>query len=334
MDIYNLEKNLDDLYASKFQTYQLPPRRDFVLWQNKKRRALNNLLGTTKLRMVKYRINRNIPNKEFKIVVLDLYLSDGCVMPVYIGYSKKMKPPFRPMIIYHGHADGAKTLFGYGVTKEFQNYGEEFMRRGYMVIAPDQRGFGERLGPAPIYYGGYTRSCRQIAFDLMLHGKTILGERVSDGFVLVDYLKTRKDLVLEKIIVTGNSGGGTVALLHAALDKRVGACIVGSAFCEYKHSILSLSHCECNYIPGLLNYFQEIWEIGALVAPRPLLIIHGKEDKIFPIEYTKKAFKMLQKYYSLQPVKHNRVELRIHQGAHRYDHSWVFNFIDKVYEGN
>ena len=228
-------------------------------------------------------------------------------MPVYIGYAKKINPPFRPMIIYHGHANGAKTLFGYGMTKEFQNYGEEFMKRGYMVIAPDMRGFGGRLGPAPVYYNGYTRSCRQISFNLMLNGKTILGERVSDGFVLIDYLKTRKDIILDKIIVTGNSGGGTVALLHTALDKRVFASIVGCAFCEYKHSILSLSHCECNYVPGLLNYFQEIWEIGALIAPRSLLIIHGKKDKC-PVRYVKTAYHKLENYYRMANASKNALQ--------------------------
>lgn len=336
MNIYNLKTHLDHLYNDKFKSYELPLRDGFILWQSKKRKFLNRLLGIDKLRIIKSKAKQDINNREFKISIFDLYLSDGSVMPVYFGCTKKCRPPFRPIVIYHGHADGAKTLFGYGMTKKFQNYGEEFMRRGYMVVAPDQRGFGERLGPAPIYYNGYTRSCRQLAFDLMLYGKTILGERVAEGLALVDYLNTRKDLDLDKIIITGNSGGGTVALLQAALDKRVSASIVGSAFCEYKHSILSLSHCECNYIPGLLNYFQEIWEIGALVAPRPLLIIHGKKDKIFSVEYTKKAFKMLQKYYSLSPIKRRVLELRIHSGAHRYDHHGVFDFIDKVYkyEGN
>lgn len=332
MNIYNLEKHLDNLYASKFKMHQFPPSHNFILWQNKKRRALNNLLGVNKLEIVKSKISRNIPNKEFQISVLDLYLSDGCVMPVYIGHAKKIKLPLKPIIIYHGHSDGAQTLFGYGMTKEGQNYGEEFMRKGYVVAAPDQRGFGKRLGPSPIYYGGYTRSCRQVAFDLMLLGKTILGERVSDGLVLVDYLKTRKDFVSDKIIVTGNSGGGTVALLHAALDKRVSASMVGSAFCEYKHSIMSLSHCECNYVPNLFNHFQEIWEIGALIAPRPLLIIHGKKDKIFPVKYTKKSFEILKKYYSLHRGVPGLLELRLHSGAHRYDHGGVFNFIEKVYK--
>lgn len=270
----------------------------------------------------------------FIIEIHNLYLSDKTVMPVYIAYDPKIKTKLKPIILYHGHSDGAQTLFGINMTKEYQDYGLEFVKRGFLVVAPDQRGFRQRLAPSPKLFNGYTRSCRQLSFDLMLNGKTLLGEKVADGLILVNYLMSRNDTRKEKIFVSGNSGGGTTSLFHAALDLRVEGVAVGSAFCEFKNSIMEISHCECNYVPGILKCVQEIWQVGALVAPRPMLVIHGKEDKIFPVKYTKTAFNQLKKYYQLSGTTKNSLVLQLHSGAHRYDHGQVFSFIKKCYERN
>ncbi len=333
MNKYSLIPHLDELFFNNFRKQKAPNRENFLSWQNNKRKILTGLLSIEKLQIKKIQRISEQTRMGNMIALFEFYLSDGTVMPVYIAHARGINPPYRPIIIYHGHANGSQTLFGVGMTKEHQDYGLEFLRQGYLVIAPDQRGFVKRLGPSPINYNGYTRSCRQLAFNLLANGKTILGERVSDGLVLIDYLKDRKDVNMDKIVVTGNSGGGTVALLHAALDKRVSAAVVGSAFCEYKHSILELSHCECNYIPKLLQNFKEIWEVGALIAPRPLMIVHGRRDKIFPARYATESFKKLKSYYRLLSNKSaDNLSLHIHPGSHWYDHEGVFNFLDSVYD--
>lgn len=329
MNRYSLIPHLDQLFADNFRSRDVPTKNNFGYWQKNKRRILAKLLSLDELAIKKIIKRRDRKKNNCIISFFDFYLSDGTIMPVYIGRAEDIAAPFRPLIIYHGHANGAQTLFGYGMTKKYQDYGLEFVRKGYLVIAPDQRGFVNRLGPSPIYYNGYKRSCRQIAFDLMLNGRTILGERVSEAMCLADYLKARPDIIKNKILVTGNSGGGTVAMIHAALDKSIAGAVVGSAFCEYKHSIMELSHCECNYIPGLLGSFQEIWQVAALIAPRPLLIVHGRGDKIFPVKYVRSAFRKLQNYYALYPGAADKVELAIHSGAHRYDHGQVFKFLQK-----
>ncbi len=326
-DPHSLIPHLDNLYRAGFARLTPPTAKIFPAWQSRKRAELRNMLAVPTLRVLRARARGKRMRGDVHITILDLSLSDGTMMTVYRGELAHPKVPYRPLLMYHGHSDGAQTLFGFKMTKARQDYALEFVRRGYTVFAPDQRGFGRRLGPSPVFYGGYTRSCRQVAFDLLLLGKTILGERVGDAMALADWVR-KESATKTPCVVTGNSGGGTVALLHAALDTRVDAAMVGSAFCPFKASIMELPHCECNYIPGLLQSFREIWEVGALLAPRPLLIVHGKKDPIFPARATRQAVAELVRYYALAGAKSASVAVHVHSGAHWYDHGKVFSFLD------
>jgi cephalosporin-C deacetylase-like acetyl esterase len=63
----------------------------------------------------------------------------------------------------------------------------------------------------------------------------------------------------------GISGGGTVSLFSAAVDKRIKVAVVSGYFNTFRDSILSLSHCLDNYVPGILNYV-EMYDLAGLVA--------------------------------------------------------------------
>src|SRR3990167_9159104 len=141
MNKYSLIPHLDQLYSVNFKKKPAPSQKNFVIWQRKKRKELATLLGLPKLTLKKV-IKKNSRKKGGIIITrFDFYLSDRTVMPVYFAHDEKIKPPFHPIIVNHGHSDGASTLFGDRMTKEGQDYGLEFVRGGYLVIAPDHRGF-------------------------------------------------------------------------------------------------------------------------------------------------------------------------------------------------
>jgi hypothetical protein len=54
---------------------------------------------------------------------------------------------------------------------------------------------------------------------------------------------------LEKIVITGNSGGGTASFYSACLDERIKISAPSCSFCTYDSSILDIHHCPCNQIP-------------------------------------------------------------------------------------
>src|SRR4029079_552490 len=105
---------------------------------------------------------------------------------------------------------------------------------------------------------------------------------------VVDYLQGRDDVDARNIGAMGISGGGMNVFFSAALDPRIKASVVSGYFCDWRHSILSIFHCTCNFVPGLLN-LGELSDLAGLIAPRPLLVESGIRDDIFPIDAVKQT---------------------------------------------
>ena len=156
-------------------------------------------------------------------------------------------------------------------------------------------------------------------------GRTLLGMRVLDAMSCVDFLSAMPEVDAGKIICTGQSGGGTGTVFATALDTRFAAAVPSCYFCTFEHSIMAMSHCVCNYAHGLMD-LCEMDDIAGLICPRPLLIIAGEQDAIFPIEGVKIAFERLQTIYAAAGVPDN-VELYIGPEGHRYYKARVWGFL-------
>lgn len=86
-------------------------------------------------------------------------------------------------------------------------------------------------------------------------------------------------------------------------------------------------HCDCNYVPGILEY-GEMADIAGLTAPRFFCALNGKEDYMFPLKEAQKAFADLKKIYTAAGVPDN-CELYIGNEGHRYYKAGAWNFINK-----
>ncbi len=143
---------------------------------------------------------------------------------------------------------------------------------------------------------------------------------------LIDWAKGREDVDASAIIITGNSGGGTISVFAAAVDERIAVCVPGSYFCTFKDSIGSVYHCECNYVPGILR-LGEMWEVAGLIAPRPFLAVTGRYDPLFPVEAVQASYKRLRQIYSVFGAV-ERCHLSIGEGGHRYYKRDVWPFVE------
>ena len=128
-------------------------------------------------------------------------------------------------------------------------------------------------------------------------GRTLIGERVYDVDRGIDYLATRPDAAMNRIGIMGNSGGGTITLFSAALLPRIACAMPSCYFCTFRDSIMSIYHCADNYIPGLYKY-AEMSDVMGLFAPKPVVLVAGAEDDIFPLKATRRAFRELKKIYT------------------------------------
>jgi dienelactone hydrolase len=241
--------------------------------------------------------------------------------------------PFPLVITPHGHGRRGKEVYIANYESEEEekealagdrDIARQAVREGYAVIAPDVRGFWEMAREEDMA-GNQSNSCAELQRSAMMYGRTLIGERVHDMGRLIDYAQTRSEVDTNQIIITGNSGGGTVSLFTAALDERIRMVIPGSYFCTFQDSIISLSHCACNLVPGIMQ-LGEMYDVAGLIAPRPILVVHGRHDPIYPIEGTRQAFTHLQEIYDALGQS-RQCELYEGSGGHRFYKERVWSFV-------
>jgi hypothetical protein len=112
------------------------------------------------------------------------------------------------------------------------------------------------------------------------------------------------------------SGRGTITLFSAALEDRIKVAVVSCYFCTFKDSIMTIYHCDRNYVLGLLAVC-EMSDIAGLIAPRSRYIIAGKEDQIFPITGVMEAYERLKQIYNVAGAE-DKLELYVGSNGHRY----------------
>jgi cephalosporin-C deacetylase-like acetyl esterase len=154
-------------------------------------------------------------------------------------------------------------------------------RMGFVVLVYDAIGQGERMFSGNIHHAA--------GYALLPLGETIAGWMVWDSMRAIDYLLTLPDVDSERIGVTGNSGGGLNTLFTSALDARVRTAVVVGYTFEFNNWLkYAGAHCTCTHLPGIFRA-MEWFEIAGLIAPRPLMMLQGENDGIFPISGARRA---------------------------------------------
>lgn len=220
----------------------------------------------------------------------------------YLCLPGSVKPPYTFMICLQGHSTGMHNSIGVQLENENEphepdgdrDFGLGCMRRGIAALCIEQRSFGER-GERKLK-GGAARGCHDATMHALMLGRTLMGERVFDVDRGIDYLAARGDADMNRIGVMGDSGGGAISVFSAALLPRISFAMPACYFCTFRDSIMSIDHCADNYVPGLLKY-AEMADVMGLFAPRPVVLVAGKEDPIFPIQATRRAFRQLRRIY-------------------------------------
>lgn len=240
------------------------------------------------------------------------------------------------MIATPGHGMGAKDLLAMDKhgkpRKEGDGYQKDYalqaVRLGYPVLTVEPIGFGERRD-ADHMSGKSGESPCQAAFALaLMQGTTIQRLRFNDLQRGLDYLGTTGVVDASRVGIMGISGGGQMSLYTAALDTRFKAAIVSGYINRFRESALGMYHCICNFMPGLASKL-DMEDLGALVAPRGLLLESGTKDPIFPIAATRAAAKNIRKVYE-QMNAGDRFEVDIFEGDHQWSGRKVEAFLKKT----
>jgi hypothetical protein len=183
-----------------------------------------------------------------------------------------------------------------------------FARMGAIVFAYDMVGYGDSK-----------QVTHKIPVALLL--QTFNSKRVIDNLV------SRPDVDLERIGVTGESGGGTQTIMITAIDNRikisvpavmVSAYFFGGCNCESGMPVHKSEHHQTNNV-----------EIAALCAPRPMLLISDGGDWTKNTPHIEMPY--IRKVYELYGAE-SKLD-NAHFPAERHDYGAnkrypVYNFFD------
>jgi dienelactone hydrolase len=254
----------------------------------------------------------------------------GVAVPAYLLLPKGL-PAGRPapaLLCLHGHGRGKDDVVGLAPTlKERQqrirpynyDYGHQFAERGYIVLAPDARQFGERAADG--------MSCTWAMTAGLLLGKVLVGLRVWDALRALDYLQTRPEVDPARLGCVGLSWGGTHTLYTSALDERIKVAIVSGYFDSFKDNLIDAGCCPCQYVPNLLRY-AEMTDLIGLLAPRPLLIENGSEDPLYTEEVVRQEYPKVERVYALLDAA-DRLALDLFPGHHRFSGRLAFDWMER-----
>ncbi|MBQ6164847.1 MAG: hypothetical protein IJK23_10280 [Clostridia bacterium] len=246
---------------------------------------------------------------------------EGYFVPCVFVKPKKPrceKPPV--MICLQGHSTGMHNSLGVvkypgdaeDVESGDRDYAVQCAELGLCAVTLEQRCFGECGGtPNP--------DCYTSAMTAILSGRTVLGGRVWDVERLIDVLETHfaDECDVNSVYCMGNSGGGTATIYATALETRIKGAIPSCSFCTFLDSIGNKWHCACNYVPGIAKYF-DMAELGGMIAPRPLTIVTGKTDPIFPSDAAAQEFARVRDIYYKEAGAPEMCAQVIGDGGHRF----------------
>jgi len=257
-------------------------------------------------------------------------------VPAYL-LIPKVKGKLPALLCLHGHGNGKDDVIGldYGDEARRQHirrlnydYAWALARRGYVVLAMDARGWGER---AHRESPGKDR-CDLAFFKGMMIGLNPLRCNLWDAMRCVDLLASLAQVETERIGAIGLSQGGTHTLFLSALDERIRACVVSGYLSTYKRLVLDYHGvCGSQFVPELLRY-GEMAEVACLVAPRPMLFENGTKDTVIPFAGAAQEFKRIQRLYKMLGVP-ERVKMDVFEGDHRFSGRLAYRWFDKWLKG-
>lgn len=294
---YTSLSKMHKIYKQKNRTlgFQAETIDEYNEWKLNLRKKLYEITGMDKLEVCPLapKLLERIELKGYRRDKVIIQTEEGVWMPFYILIPEGRKEgEKRPVVIApHGHLGGGKESIAgrtdlieikEAVDRFNYNYGEQLVNEGYIVFCPDARGFGERR---EYWMQGETKektlngSCNHLNNIAISMGYSLTGFMTWDLMRLIDYIETLEICDAKRIGCAGFSGGGLQTLWLAALEDRVKCSVVSGYFYGCEDALLELTNCGCNYVPRFWEY-ADMGDLGALLAPRPLLIENGKEDHL------------------------------------------------------
>ena len=307
--------------------------KDYGTWKKEVQDKLYELLGMEEIEKnacpLQLTIEKDEKKDGYRQIRFVFESEQGAFVPCYLLIPDTGKDKYPVVITLQGHSSGFHNSIAEPKNEKENEYAlgrgkfaVQAVQRGYIALAIEQRAMGERKTDRHDFS---PLMCSFPTLTAFLLGRTTIGERVWDVQRAIDLLSEFPQADTDKIVLTGNSWGGTATYYTACMEERIKIAVPSCAFCSYETSILDIFHCPCNYIPSAYKWF-EMQDLACMIEPRNLAIVAGGEDGIFPINGVRAGFETVQKIYNTAGAKEN-CRLVVTEKGHWWCEDIVYNTI-------
>jgi len=241
----------------------------------------------------------------------------GLYVPANLYIPDKIRDSAPAILYVCGHSRTQKV--------SYQTHPRKFAQLGFVCLIIETIQWGEVYGE---HWGCYARGW----FHWYSRGYCPGGVELWNAMRGLDLLCERPEVDKDKLGVTGISGGGTQSWYIAAADPRVKAVapVCGtSTVNSHIHQRTIDGHCDC--MMPINTYRQDFHDIGALIAPRPLLIASANRDGLNSIEAVREVYHYIKDIYELygKPDNISLVETPGGHSYHEISRTRIFSFFLK-----
>ncbi len=169
-------------------------------------------------------------------------------------------------------------------------------------------------------------------WQMVQGGTNSTGYYVWDAIRGLDYMATRPDVDMDRVGITGASGGGLATLYTFAADDRYKAAVPVVYMSSME--LAPDNGCLCNHVPGTCQVGDRSDVIG-IQAPKPVYIMGADLDGEFPKDAMRLTHKKMAQTWDLFGKKDD-VFVQIYAGGHDYNQPMretMIGFFDKYLLG-
>jgi len=306
-------------------TFRATDKAGVEAWQRELRAKLTELLGGFPQKTA---LNpQTIEVRDYPAYRREKFVFESRPGVAVLGYlltPSSAKRPYPTVVCIPGHGRGVDDIVGIdehgndraGKPGYQHDFAIQAVEHGLAAVAIEPMAFGYRRDPLTRKKGPTETACQPAAGSALLLGQTMIGWRVWDTMRSIDWIETRPELDANRVGCMGISGGGTCAQFTSALDLRIKAAFISGYLNTFRDSIMSVSHCIDNYVPGILNW-AENYDVASLIPPRFLFSEGGDRDPIFPVRATRESFARVKRVYEILGVP-ERAQQEIFEGEHSF----------------
>ncbi len=256
----------------------------------------------------------------------------------YLGKEKIAEGPDDPPLYVRTFWD---ILYG------GRSWANDLAREGFVVLVPDTFLWGSRRFPLsvmppwastafgalqtepwfrpeiPAEIGAYNFASSQhehiIEKYCNLLGTTLAGVISHEDRIAANYLRSRPEVIPDRIGCAGLSGGGARAALLQATDDQMRATVIVGMMSTYTH--LLDQHVATHtwlFFPAGWSRLGDWPDLAACRAPSPLLVQFDLEDHLFPLKGMQSAHERLGAHYA-QAGSPESYTGEFYPGPHKFD---------------